>query len=331
MYLLVALFFRVFSQEFLSTVQRALATIKQHKIFAGIEEKAPLVIDASKGAKSGYKDWSSVSTNCKSVLFRALSAHNLSIAAIVTKLTQDAFCPAKYKAALMATRTYEAGANLFHCKDLYSSAPGVPYNRAGINALMQHTWKTPQPFPHVLVVAVPDDAYDPYEHKGGWKCVSPEELRFSFYLAIARDIESGVDKVRMTPLSPRVAWDLNRDLNCFDWVGVSCSMFVSGTASQVGVVDSQGCVGGMVACGLDGDNEVRDLVEQLGSILAQLSIARASGAHLSRRSRTHALDSATDQTSCEFKIHLQARSLMLAVGQGHDLCSCGENSEATGP
>jgi hypothetical protein len=107
---------------------------------------------------------------------------------------QDTYTAKKFDDSMSTAQTYECAVNLFHMMDLYSPSAGVPYNRNGIQNLVDHMWKVPRAFTDILVVAIPDGSFKPHEHKGAWKCVSPEEVRYAFYLAIQRDIDAGVDK-----------------------------------------------------------------------------------------------------------------------------------------
>ena len=63
---------------------------------------------------------------------------------------------------------------------------------ARLETLMTTVWKTPETFELPLVVAVASAQDDPMQKKGALRCLTPEELRYSFLLAIERDILAGV-------------------------------------------------------------------------------------------------------------------------------------------
>lgn len=99
-----------------------------------------------------------------------------------------------YNVAVRSEGLYEAGCNFFWQNSLFTTTPSVPVNEIAVRKLMeQHFPSGPARFPWALVVGVPSDDYNPLEHKGSLQKASPEEMGHAFILAIARDIEQGVD------------------------------------------------------------------------------------------------------------------------------------------
>ena len=61
-----------------------------------------------------------------------------------------------------------------------------------IDFLMEHHFQTLARFLGILIMSAPSDTYEPLQHKGALQSVSPEEMRATFLLDIARYMVEGV-------------------------------------------------------------------------------------------------------------------------------------------
>lgn len=85
------------------------------------------------------------------------------------------------------TGVYDCGMN-FMCLDFdYSPDPGVPINMPAVERQCEKQYPEPCPYKGKLTVAVDSATEDPLR-KGELQCLSPEESRYAFMLAIRRDL-----------------------------------------------------------------------------------------------------------------------------------------------
>lgn len=141
----------------MASLQAALNTITAHDVFTDIASKSPSGIDKSKGKMSGYK---------------------------------ATFDLKKYNEAIATTGKYEAASNFFWVNVFFTPCPNVPYNKTSVQKLMDHTFSEPGRFSEELVIAVPDTTYNPLEHKGALRSVTPEEALHAMIFAISRDVDA---------------------------------------------------------------------------------------------------------------------------------------------
>ena len=87
-------------------------------------------------------------------------------------------------------RHYTCGINFFWCDMLYTPTMGVPIREHAVWSLMDHHFRTPNPLPNILSIAL-QAGEEPEERKGSWMSLSPEEMTHAMLGAIARDIQSG--------------------------------------------------------------------------------------------------------------------------------------------
>lgn len=104
------------------------------------------------------------------------------------KVHQEPYDHDKYMDSMAARQRYEAGFNFMRLQSPYSPTPGVPVIMSRLESLMAHVWQTPETFEMPLVVAMASARDDPMQKKGALRCLTPEELRYSFLFAIERDI-----------------------------------------------------------------------------------------------------------------------------------------------
>ena len=97
-----------------------------------------------------------------------------------------------FESAMKTAHNYKSAGNMMWDNFLYSACPGIPINAKAIDELLSTTVATPVRIPGTpgtLVIAVADDNYKPMTHIGALQSVSAEDLRSTYYLAVARDIE----------------------------------------------------------------------------------------------------------------------------------------------
>ena len=93
-----------------------------------------------------------------------------------------------FKRSLTANGIYRCGFNLFMTNLSWTATPGVPIVQGRIDTLVQYSFLKPGPIPFDFVIRVPTADYDPLRHKGALQCVSPEEVKVAFMMALARDV-----------------------------------------------------------------------------------------------------------------------------------------------
>ncbi len=164
--------------------------ILEHPLFAGIQDMAPLPIQGGDDMTCGQT---------------------------------APFDPMAFESAMQATGTYTAGFNFFGLDLTYSSNPGIPLRNKGIEMLTEHYFAGPIWFPLILH-GVLKSGEDPLvqARSGLIKCITPEELRIAFVLAIARDIDedAGEDVLkrwRRSVLSVSVKFEVLDNIEAVHW------------------------------------------------------------------------------------------------------------------
>jgi hypothetical protein len=76
--------------------------------------------------------------------------------------------------------------NELWCDFFFTMQPGIPYNRANIMQLSAHSFNEPAKWTGTTIIYVPDLDYDPMQHQGALKALSPEEVRFARILGVAK-------------------------------------------------------------------------------------------------------------------------------------------------
>ena len=143
--------------EYLAEFAGALETVKTNRHFKGISEAYPVGIDSALGTRSGV---------------------------------QNAFTLENYRVAMTAAKSYECGCNLFWLSLHFTTLQGIPYNKGVISKACDHMFAAPTRCP-TLSVAITDISFNPLEHKGALRPVSPEELFHAWIWAVHRDIQKG--------------------------------------------------------------------------------------------------------------------------------------------
>ena len=137
------------------TMQKDLDAIKGHPLFHNIQEQDAADIDSQKKEYSGHQ--------------AAFNAHACAM-------------------ALTSQGKYKCGGNLFWINQLWSASPGIPINPSAVERLSSYYLETPGPVPMDLIIAVPQPSFKPAEHKGGMLCISPDEIRISYFSAVAQAV-----------------------------------------------------------------------------------------------------------------------------------------------
>ncbi len=78
-----------------------------------------------------------------------------------------------------------AGKELW-CDFFFTMQAGIPYNRSSIQQLAAHSFNEPAKWTGMTIIYVPDLDYDPMQHQGALKALSPEEVRFARILGVAK-------------------------------------------------------------------------------------------------------------------------------------------------
>jgi hypothetical protein len=187
---------------YVDALTEACQVISDHHIFQGITEAMPL----------------SVSGN-------ALDSGN-----------QAPFDVNQYKHALRtASQSYTAGINLFWIDPLWSATPGVPLRMGAIEHMSRTVFM--QPSPVAVHIGVEQPSFNPLQHKGALKRVSPEELTAAVFLAIARDIKNQepdalLRQWRRQCLSTTATFKLLADSNARYWYALQ-QRELAGTTHRV--------------------------------------------------------------------------------------------------
>jgi hypothetical protein len=154
--------------KYMCTVQEQLRTIKEHPLFANIQDLDPLTTDAE----------------------------DLTMRATTAPMNLDTL-----STSLQNFGVYEGGCNIFYLDFLYTPTPGVPSSYAKTMLAMNEYYSEPRAMPTKLVVGLPKSCTVD-ELKGaiknpGLKRVSPEEPLNAFIWAIARDVRAGESSERL--------------------------------------------------------------------------------------------------------------------------------------
>ena len=128
-----------------------LATVMDNKVFKHIEAQRPLAIGAG---------------GC-----------------------QTPFNATDFNTSMSHSGMYKCGFNFFMLNLSWSATPGVPLVQGRVDMLMNYYFKKASPIPFDLVVRVPSGDFEPMKHVGGLQCVTPEEVKMAFMMAVVRDIE----------------------------------------------------------------------------------------------------------------------------------------------
>ena len=83
------------------------------------------------------------------------------------------------------------GANEMWLDRFYTLQPGIPYNKTSILQLAENSFSQPGRWTGLNVVVVNDLEYNPLEHTGNWKRLSPEEVNFARMIGIKNAIDKG--------------------------------------------------------------------------------------------------------------------------------------------
>ena len=88
------------------------------------------------------------------------------------------------------TGEYTCGFNAMGLDATYSATPGTPILASNVTKMMKRYFSTPSPPPRPFLVAIKagEDPV-PLAATSRLRSLSPEEIRFAFFLAIARDID----------------------------------------------------------------------------------------------------------------------------------------------
>jgi hypothetical protein len=96
-----------------------------------------------------------------------------------------------FKQSMGLTQKYESAFNFMHLQNPWTATPGIPLLMSKITNLMNHEFGGPKTFDDALVVVLDSPTDDPMLFKGSLRTLTPEELRYAFIFAIARDIIAG--------------------------------------------------------------------------------------------------------------------------------------------
>ena len=107
---------------------------------------------------------------------------------------QSAFDLEEYKAAMKTHGTYRCAGNEFWLDFWFTPQPGVPYNKSSIYQLAENSFSTPNQWTGTNVVLVSDLTYNPMEHQGSLRRLSPEEVNFARVIGICNAIDRNADK-----------------------------------------------------------------------------------------------------------------------------------------
>lgn len=106
---------------------------------------------------------------------------------------QAAFDPTEYQNAMKTHGTYRCAGNELWLDMWFTTQPGVPYNRASIYQLAENSFSEPNQWTGTNVVIVSDLTYNPMDHQGAMRRLSPEEVNFARVIGICNAIDNGAD------------------------------------------------------------------------------------------------------------------------------------------
>ncbi|CAK0905696.1 unnamed protein product [Prorocentrum cordatum] len=180
------------NKEFLAEIAALYEKICSHEVFRDLRDAGAL--DASSAAEEGAGD-GDLETPAKRARMASRSGG--------TKKTsqrsnihgmQAAFDLAEYQTAMKLHGTYRCGGNELWLDFWFTAQPGVPYNKTSILQLAEKSFFEPKQWTGTNVVMVPDLAYNPMEHQGALRRLSPEEVNFARIIGIANAIDREASK-----------------------------------------------------------------------------------------------------------------------------------------
>ena len=102
---------------------------------------------------------------------------------------QVAYTPELYETAMKSTSgTYKCGGNIFWLDYAFNPSSGTPLS---IQRIKEFSFSKPSPYPLDVIVAVPHKDFNPTEHLGALKSVTPIEVLIAFAQAVAEAVRSG--------------------------------------------------------------------------------------------------------------------------------------------
>ena len=107
---------------------------------------------------------------------------------------QASFDLDEYKKAMKTHGTYRCGANEWWLDFWFTSQPGVPYNKSSIYQLAENSFKEPNQWTGTNIVLVTDLNFNPLEHQGSLRRLSPEEINFARVIGISMAIDAGASE-----------------------------------------------------------------------------------------------------------------------------------------
>ena len=107
---------------------------------------------------------------------------------------QEPFNLQNFQSAIAEHGIYRCACNEWWLDLFHTVLPGIPYNKGAIKDFATTAFHVPGGYQGVNVVLVPDRNYNPLEHKGALKRLSPEEPMWGRILGIKAAIDRGVDE-----------------------------------------------------------------------------------------------------------------------------------------
>ena len=104
---------------------------------------------------------------------------------------QVAYTPELYETAMKSkAASYKCGGNIFWLDHSFNPSSGTPLSMQRIKDFKEFSFSKPSPYPTDVIVAVPHDQFNPMEHLGALKSVTPIEVLIAFAQAVAEAVKS---------------------------------------------------------------------------------------------------------------------------------------------
>ena len=175
------------NKEFLGEMSAVYEKVCNHEVFRDLRDAGALGI--STAAEGDYVD---VETPPKRPRITGKAEKTKQLSSIHGM--QAAFDLAEYQTAMKQHGTYRCAGNELWLDFWFTPQPGVPYNKASIFQLAEKSFFEPNQWTGTNVVMVSDLAYNPMEHQGALRRLSPEEVNFARVIGIANAIDREVPK-----------------------------------------------------------------------------------------------------------------------------------------
>ncbi|CAK0825748.1 unnamed protein product [Prorocentrum cordatum] len=110
---------------------------------------------------------------------------------------QAPFDPKVCASTMKLEKNYMCGGNFFWIGLEGLSSLGVPINPSAIDKLQKKYFSRPGVYPDTVVIAIPDMAFEPLAHRAALQCISPDEMKIAFVMALAKRINDGADAEKL--------------------------------------------------------------------------------------------------------------------------------------